>query len=107
MFVGGDRDDNGGGGEPLRWVRLEETSSEDRNFDGILDRLRECRPKLVRVLGEIGCGELVDGKLHIIWGWAGSPERVVPDREGLVELEGHSLIVGSIGGSGGVDIVGC
>src|SRR5437868_4189783 len=67
-IVGGDRDDNGGGIEPLHWVGLEEASIEDRDLDGIPDRFRKCRAKLIRVLGEICCGELVDGELHIIWG---------------------------------------
>src|SRR5207253_2208537 len=33
-IVGGDRDNNGGGSEPLRRVRLERASSEDGDLDG-------------------------------------------------------------------------
>ena len=105
-IIGGDRDDNGGGGEPLCWVRLEVASSEDRDLDGILDRFRKCLAELAMVVEEVGCGELLDGKLHVIGSWTEGPEGVIPDREGQVKLEGHSLVVRSVGSSGSVDIVG-
>ena len=92
--------------KPLRRVGLEIASSEDRDLDGIADRFRKRLAELVRVLGEVGCGELVNGKLHVVGSWAKGSERVIPDRERLVKLEGHCLIVRRVGSSGGVDIIG-
>src|SRR5437868_2951386 len=103
--VWGDRDDNGGGSEPFLRVRLEVSSSENGDLDGIADRFRKCPAELVGVLGEVGCGELVDGQLHIIGRRAEGPKGVVPNWERLVELKGHGLIVGCVGGSRGVNII--
>ena len=104
-IVWGDRDDNGGGGEPFLRIRLEVSSSENWDLDGIADGFRQCPAELVGVLGEIGCGELVDGQLYIVGSWAEGSERVVPNRERLVELKGHGLIVGCVGSSRGMNIV--
>src|SRR5207302_3443385 len=103
--VGGDRDDNGGGGEPFLRIRLEVSSSEDRDLDGITDGFRKCPAELVGVLGKIGCRELVDGQLYIIGSRAKGSKGVIPNRERLVELKGHGLIVGCVGSSRGMNIV--
>src|SRR5205807_582058 len=77
--VGGDRDDNGGGGEPLVRIRLEVSSREDRDLDGIADRFRKCPAELVGVLGKVGCGELVDSQLHVVGSRAEGSKGVVPN----------------------------
>src|SRR5205807_1265238 len=103
--VGGDRDYNGGGGEPFLRIRLEVSSRENRDLDGIADRFRKCPAELVGVLGEIGCGELVDGQLYIIGSRAKGSKGVIPNQERLVELKGHGLIVGCVGSSRSMNII--
>ena len=84
---------------------MEVSSSENRDLDGIADRFRKCPAELIGVLVEIGCGELVDGQLYIIGSRAKGSKGVIPNRERLVELKGHGLIVGCVGSSRSMNVV--
>ena len=83
-----DRDDNGGGSlsHPALGVGVEVSGGEDAYVLGVEDRLRKAGEKFVRVFGEEGNGEGVDGKLGFVGGEAeGQPGRFT-HWEGLVEL---------------------
>ena len=97
-----DRDDNGGGRFALPrlgvWVKV--PGGEDANVFGVRDRLREAGEEVLRVFGEEGNGEGVDGELGLVGGEAeGQPGRLA-HWERFVELGGESVEIGCEGGSG-------
>jgi len=77
--AGVDGDDNGGGSLPYPGlgVRVEVSGGEDAYVLGVEDRLRKAGAKFIRVFGEEGNGEGVDGKLGFVGGEAeGQPGRI-------------------------------
>jgi len=98
-----DRHDNGGGrlSFPGPSVRVEVSGREDAYVFGVEDRLREAGEQVVRVFGEEGDGQRVDGELSLVRGEAeGQPGRI-SHLEGFVELGGECVEVRCEGGSGG------
>jgi len=98
-----DRDDDGGGGLalPRSFVGVEVSGGEDAYVLGVKHRLREAREEFVRILGEEGNREEVDGKLGLVGGEVNGQPGGLSHRERLVKVGRESVEVRCEGGSGG------
>ena len=100
---GVDRDNNGGGRlafpGPINGVEV--SAGEDVYVFGVEDRLCEAREEFVRVFGEEGHGEGMDGELGFVEGKAKGQPGGFAHRGGFVELGRDSVEVGCEGGSRG------
>jgi len=97
----GDNDRGGSLTHPGLGVRVKVSGGEDAYVLGVEDRLRMAWEKLVRVFGEEGNGEGVDGKLGLVGGEASGQPGRFSHWEGLVELGGECVEIRREGGSGG------